>query len=651
MLLQANRIRKEFSAIPILEDANIELHAGDRIGLIGINGAGKSTFLQILAGESTPTAGEIIKPKETTIGYLPQHTILDSPRSLWQEASLAFAELMQAEKELRQLEQEMADPDVFNDKERYETVTKQYAAKSDWFKDHGGYEYESKIKRVLHGMGFADMDPETPVEQLSGGQKTRLALSKLLLQEPDILLLDEPTNHLDIEALTWLESYLKDYPGAIVIISHDRYFLDALVTEIVEIEFGRSKRYLGNYTRFAAEKAAALERELKQYERQQQEIAKMEQFIQKNIARASTTKRAQSRRKALEKMERLDKPVTYAKKAAIRFETETMTGNDVLIVENLSVAYDDEPLLRGISFQLHRGDRLALIGPNGIGKSSLLKTLIQQIPAYEGTFRWGSKVKIGYYDQEQADLHPEKTVLNELWDEYPHLEEQRIRTVLGQFLFSGDDVLKKISSLSGGERARVSLAKLMLLHANVLILDEPTNHLDLQSREVLESALIDFEGTILFISHDRYFINKIADRIVELSSDKIDHFLGNYDHYVEKKKEMAQIELEKQQEEEKKAANGIKLDLDTKSKTGLDAYEAEKKAKQEERNRKRKAKQLEDEIAVLEDEITLLEQKLALPEVYQDYTALQEINAEMEQKKKSLEEKYAAWEQLLEWLD
>lgn len=649
MLLQANRIGKEFSGIEILEEVSIELQAGDRIGLIGMNGAGKSTFMQILAGESAPTTGELIRPKETTTGYLPQHTKLDSPRSIWDEVSLVFADLIDAEKEIRKLEQEMSDPVVLNDEERYEEVLKQYAVKSDWFKESGGYEYESKIRRVLHGMGFAGFDPAAPVSQLSGGQKTRLALAKLLLQAPDILLLDEPTNHLDIEALTWLESYLRDYDGAIVLISHDRYFLNALVTQIVEIEFGRSKRYAGNYTRYIDTKAAALEREVKQYEKQQQEIAKMEQFIQKNIVRASTTKRAQSRRKALEKMERFDKPVTYTKKAVFRFEIDTMTGNDVLTVENLAVAYDKKPLLRGLSFQLHRGDRMALIGPNGIGKSSLLKTLVEQMPPYDGSFRWGSKVKIGYYDQEQANLHPEKSVLNELWDEYPHLEEQRIRTVLGQFLFSGDDVLKKISSLSGGEKARVSLAKLMLLQANVLILDEPTNHLDLQSREVLESALVTFEGTILFISYDRYFINKIAARIVELSSDKMNHFLGNYDHYVEKKKELVMIELEKQQEQQEKNASAESKSNPgaDHSKAGPESYEADKKAKQEERNRKRKAEQLEEEIAVLESEISELEQRLALPEVYQDYTAVQEINADIELKKKSLEEKYLAWDELL----
>lgn len=649
MLLQANRIGKEFGGVDILYEVSMELRAGDRIGLVGVNGAGKSTFLQILAGEMSESSGEIIKPKETTLGYLPQHTNLDSPRSIWEEVSEAFAQLMRTEKELRVLEQEMANPRLLDDDERYEAVLKQYAALSDWFKEQGGYEYESRIRKVLHGMGFGQMDPETPIVQLSGGQKTRLALAKLLLQAPDILLLDEPTNHLDIEALTWLESYLKDYSGAIIMISHDRYFLDALVTQIVEIQAGYSKHYFGNYSRYIKTKAAELDRELKQYEKQQQEIAKMEDFIQKNIARASTTKRAQSRRKALEKMERMDKPLAYTRKAVFRFEIDTISGNDVLTVENLGIAYGDKPLLRGLSFQMFKEDRLALIGPNGIGKSSLLKTLVGVLSPYEGSYRWGSKVKIGYYDQEQADLHPEKTVLHELWDEYPHLEEQRIRTVLGQFLFSGDDVLKQVSSLSGGEKARVSLAKLMLLGANVLVLDEPTNHLDLQSREVLESALEDFEGTILFISHDRYFLNKIAERIVELSSDKMNHFLGNYDHYVEKKKEMALIELEENQQSAKDhRPQKSNARVETAIEAGPNAYEAEKKAKQDERNRKRKIEQLEQEIAAIEDEVEALEQQLSLPEVYLDYTALEEINAQIDSKKQALDEKYSAWEALLD---
>lgn len=649
MLLQANHIGKEYNGIEILKDVSIELQTGDCIGLIGINGAGKSTFMQILAGEATPTSGEIIRTKDTSIGYLPQHTKLDSPRNIEEEINLVFAEVIKAEKELRQLEQKMADPLVLNDEIRYEKIMKQYATTSDWFKEHGGYEYESKIRRVLHGMGLGGIKLSTPVIQLSGGQKTRLALAKLLLQTPDILLLDEPTNHLDIEALAWLETYLRDYPGAVVLISHDRYFLDVLTTQIVEIEFGRSKRYTGNYTRYMDTKAANLEREYKQYEKQQQQIAKMEQFIQKNIVRASTTKRAQSRRKALEKLERIEKPVTRIKKAVFQFEIDSVTGHDVLHVENLAIAYNQKPLLRNISFQLYRGDRLGIIGPNGIGKSSLLKTLVGRIQSYEGSFRWGSKVKLGYYDQEQIDLHEEKTVLHEVWDQFPHLEEERIRTVLGQFLFSGDEVLKKISSLSGGEKARVSLAKLMLLQANVLILDEPTNHLDLHSREVLESALEHFEGTVLFISHDRYFLNKIASRIVELSSDKMNHFLGNYDYYVEKKNEMTLIELEKQHERQEQNRKATQKSNQRMNSTAISStYEEDKKAKQEERNRKRKAEQLEREIAQLESDIQELEHRLTLPEVYQDYTSVNEINTTINRKQSELEEKYLAWDELID---
>lgn len=650
MLLQANGINKQYQGTEILQHVSIELKARDRIGLLGVNGAGKSTFLEIIAGEASATSGEINIARETTIGYLPQHTQLDSPRTIWEEACAVFAHLQKAEQQLRQLELQMADPKMIERPSEHEKILKQYANISDLFKDQGGYEYEANIRKVLHGIGFAEVDFTTPIQQLSGGQKTRLALAKLLLKAPDILLLDEPTNHLDIDALAWLEQYLHEYDGAIILISHDRYFLDALIHQVVEIEHGRSKRYTGNYSRFIQLKSEDLEQAQKRYEKQQQDIARMEEFVQRNIARASTSKRAQSRRKALERIEPLERPISDDRQAKFRFDIERRTGRNVLTVEHLSVSYGEEPLLTGLTFALERGERLAIIGPNGVGKSSLLKTLIGRLPPFAGSFKWGSNVLIGYYDQEQADLHPDKTVLAELWDAFPLMEERKIRTILGQFLFSGEDVLKRISSLSGGERARVALAKLMLLNANVLVLDEPTNHLDLKSREVLEEALADFAGTIIFISHDRYFLNKIADRIVECSPDKMNHFLGNYDHYVEKKKEQAQIAAETEQTTQeftpqplKQAKNDVE-----EAESGADLYEAEKKAKQQERQRKRKLKQLEADIQAYESKISELEKKLALPEIYQDYTALQEINDQIAGKKEKLSQIYAEWEELLD---
>ncbi|WP_248928746.1 ABC-F family ATP-binding cassette domain-containing protein [Paenibacillus hamazuiensis] len=666
MLLQVNGITKSYGVTTVLSNISLQIEARERIGLVGVNGAGKSTLLQIIAGEASYDAGNIFKAKETKIGYLKQNSGLQSDETIWNEMLKVFAHLLEAERELRQLEASMSDPNLLGNEQKYEATMKRYATLSDWFREQGGYEVEAKIRGVLHGMGFADMAPDTRVNTLSGGQKTRLALAKMLLEEPDLLMLDEPTNHLDIATLTWLEGYLRGYPGAILVVSHDRYFLDALVDTIYEIERTNSKRYTGNYSKYVETKQAEYEIQLRHFEKQQEEIAKMEEFIQRNIVRASTTKRAQSRRKALEKMERIDKPLGELKRAHFAFEVEQMSGKEVLQVSGLSVGYKPgEPLLRDVSFQLRRGDTAALIGPNGIGKSTLLKTLIGQHTPDSGSYQWGTNVKIGYYDQEQKGLNPSNTVLDEVWNAFPHLEEARIRTVLGNFLFSGEDVFKKISSLSGGEKARVSLAKLMLEKANVLILDEPTNHLDLYSKEVLESALIDYEGTLLFISHDRYFLNKMAEHMLELDSDGLTAYLGNYDDYIEKKQELAEMErLRAEQQAAKKpggggpggaAGAGGKSGASVLGPTDKSAaepvksgsYEADKQAKREERSRQRKVEQLEQDIARLEEEIAALEAELALPDVYNNYVMVQEKNGQIEGKKAALAECYEQWETLL----
>ena len=650
MLLQASGIGKSYGATVILSNIHLQVNERQRIGLVGANGAGKSTLLRILAGESAYDEGQLFLAKGTTIGYLAQNSGLQSDQTIEVEMRKVFADLLAVEEELRELEARMADPALIKDEAAHEQVLARYAAQSEMFRERGGYAIEATIRGILHGMGFGDIPPDTNIATLSGGQKTRIALARLLLIKPDLLLLDEPTNYLDIETLTWLESYLRGYEGAVLVVSHDRYFLDALVDTIYEIERNSAKKYVGNYSQFMEQKAADYERYMKMYEKQQEEIARIEDFIRRNIVRATTTKRAQSRRKMLERMERIDRPAGELKKASFTFEIERMTGKDVLEVRNLALSYspDGPPMLRNISFELKRGDSVALIGPNGIGKSTLLKALVGEMEPVGGAFYWGTNVKIGYYDQEQTGLNLDNTVLDELWNEYPHLEEQRIRTVLGNFLFSGEDVLKKISTLSGGEKARVSLAKLMLLNANVLILDEPTNHLDLVSKEVLESALLEYEGTLLFISHDRYFLNRMAEQVLELSRDGVRHFLGNYDDYLEKKLELLEKPNQTDSNRTQQASSGSITASSGSSSNPTSSYEAEKQSKREERQRQRRLEQLEADIAAAEQEIAKLEERLADPEVYNNYLAVQETQAEIDKKKAQLSTWYEEWETLIQ---
>lgn len=645
MLLQVSNITKSYGVDPILSNINLQILERDKIGLVGVNGAGKSTLLKIIAGEISYDSGEIHKAKETRIGYLAQNSGLQSDRTIIEEMLLVFADLLAVEQELRELELKIADPELHNDEKRYQDILDRYANRSDWYKNNGGFEINTRINSVLHGMGFGEFDHHTPISSLSGGQKTRLALAKILLQAPDLLMLDEPTNHLDIDTLTWLEGYLRAYSGAILVVSHDRYFLDAMTTTTIEIERHQAKKYTGNYSRYLELKAAEYEIQLKHYEKQQDEIARMEQFIQKNIVRASTTKRAQSRRKALEKMERMDRPLGDLKKASFSFEIERMSGKEVLHIHNLAVQFSESssPLFQNVSLHLQRGEMVALVGPNGIGKSTLLKAIVGQLQPAAGTIDFGSHVKLGYYDQEHNVLNPSNTVLEEVWNAYPQMEEVRIRTVLGNFLFSGEDVLKKVSALSGGEKARVSLSKLMLAQANLLILDEPTNHLDLFSREVLEAALIDYEGTVLFISHDRYFLNKMAERIVELTPAGANYFLGNYDDMLEKK-----LEMEEARQEAARTAEAAKnKQLQEATNSPVQSYEVEKQQKRAERNKQRKLEAIEAEIAQLETSIAEWEEKLADPAVFNDYIRIQEIQAEIAQLKQSLEANYEQWEELM----
>ncbi|WP_055442047.1 ABC-F family ATP-binding cassette domain-containing protein [Anoxybacillus suryakundensis] len=628
IILQINQLSKSYGAEQVLSDIKLEIQEKDRIALVGRNGAGKSTLLKIITGQLSYDTGEIIKPKHVTIGYLDQYTGLQAHRSIWDEMLDVFAPLQQMEKQLRELEQQMSLHDA-----DYERLLEQYDRLQTEFKEKGGYQYEADIRSVLHGLRFSQYDYTTKVSTLSGGQRTRLALGKLLLTKPNLLILDEPTNHLDMETLQWLEQYLKNYTGAILIVSHDRYFLDQIVTQVYELSRTKIKKYVGNYTSYLQQRAEQFEQQLKLYEKQQEEITKLKDFIQRNIARASTTKRAQSRRKQLEKMNIIEKPLGDEKSASFRFEIERPSGNDVLTANDLAIGYD-HIIAKNLSFRITRGDSIALIGPNGIGKSTLLKTIVKRLPIKQGELRYGTNVQVGYYDQEQAELTSNKRVIDELWDEDRLKTEKEIRTILGNFLFSGDDVLKSVQTLSGGEKARLALAKLMMKKANVLVLDEPTNHLDLDSKEVLEQALIEYPGTIIFVSHDRYFINRIATKIYELSTDGLIEYLGDYDYYVAKKAELLEL-------------GQINQKTITEERSSLKrSYEEEKERKKLERQRQRKIEQLEMEMEQLEQQIATYEQQLYDPSCYNDYEKARDTQAKIEELKKKFDELFEQWELL-----
>ncbi|MGN4946968.1 ABC-F family ATP-binding cassette domain-containing protein [Bacillus cereus group sp. MYBK104-1] len=638
ILLQVNALSKLYGAETILANIKLEVQTKDRIALVGRNGAGKSTLLKIIAGELSHDGGEIIKPKDVSMGYLAQNTGLETSLTIWDEMLTVFTHLQQMETKLRRLEQEMGKEENFSNEATYERLLAEYDQLQLDYKDQGGYQYEADIRSILSGLGFPVETHQTTISTLSGGQKTRLALGKLLLTKPDLLILDEPTNHLDIETLTWLEQYLQGYPGAILIVSHDRYFLDKLVTQVYEISNKESRRFVGNYSKYLDLKSALYEQEMKRYEKQQDEIAKLEDFVQKNIARASTTKRAQSRRKQLDRMELLTRPLGDSKSASFHFDIEKQSGNDVLQVKDATIGYDKDPIIEHVTMRLTRGDSVALVGPNGIGKSTLLKSIVNKLPLLHGDVSFGSNVSVGYYDQEQANLTSSKRVLNELWDEYPLQPEKEIRTILGNFLFTGDDVLKPVSSLSGGQKARLALAKLMMQKSNLLILDEPTNHLDLNSKEILENALIDYPGTLLFVSHDRYFINRVTTTVVELSTEGAQEYLGDYDYYVEKKNEMIErAELEQQENDVpvQKVVAQEKLN-----------YLEEKERKKLERQRTRKIEELEQNIVQFEEEIATLEDQLCLPEIYADYEKASEITTKKQTLQEQLDACMAEWEEL-----
>ncbi|MDX5476095.1 MAG: ATP-binding cassette domain-containing protein [Bacillaceae bacterium] len=643
IILQVNGLNKYFGAELILSNIKLEVQSRDRIALVGRNGAGKSTLLKIISSQLSYDSGEIIKPKDVSIGYLAQDTGLQSDRSIWDEMLSVFSHFKEYEIKMRELETKMADPTYINQVEVYERILKEYDLLQENYKQQGGFQYEADIRSVLHGLNFATFDYNTPIATLSGGQRTRLALGKLLLTKPDLLILDEPTNHLDIETLSWLESYLQSYPGALLIVSHDRYFLDKVVSIVYEISRNQSAKFLGNYSSYLQAKAEQYERDLKMYEKQQDQMEKLRDFVQKNLARASTTKRAQSRRKQLEKMQVLDKPSGDEKSASFSFEIDRQSGNDVLKASNLAFTFDKQPVFEDVDLSLSRGDSVALVGPNGVGKSTLLKILVEKLTKQFGKIQYGANVSIGYYDQQQADLKSNKRVLDELWDNYPHMAEKDVRTVLGNFLFSGEDVLKPVYSLSGGEKARLALAKLMLERCNLLILDEPTNHLDLDSKEILENALIDYPGTILFVSHDRYFINRVATKVIELSPAGTTEFLGDYDYYVEKKEEQLELEaLERQTE----TASQVKTKFSKSESVEPKSYAQEKEQKKLERQRKRRIEEIEKEIERLEEKQEENETLLCDPEVYQNHVKVHELNTENEEIQEKLLLLMEEWEEL-----
>ena len=630
IILQANKIERSFAGEVLFDNINLQVDERDRIALVGKNGAGKSTLLKILVGEEEPTSGEINKKKDVSLSYLAQDSRFESENTIYDEMLHVFDDLRRTEKQLRQMELEMGEKSG----EDLDKLMADYDRLSENFRQAGGFTYEADIRAILNGFKFDESMWQMKIDELSGGQNTRLALAKMLLEKPNLLVLDEPTNHLDIETIAWLENYLVNYSGALIIVSHDRYFLDKVATVTLDLTKHSLDRYVGNYSRFVELKEQKLATEAKNYEKQQKEIAALEDFVNRNLVRASTTKRAQSRRKQLEKMERLDKPETSKKSANITFQSEKTSGNIVLTVENAAVGYDGEILSEPINLDLRKMNAVAIVGPNGIGKSTFIKSIVDQIPFIKGEKRFGANVEVGYYDQTQSKLTPSNTVLDELWNDFKLTPEVEIRNRLGAFLFSGDDVKKSVGMLSGGERARLLLAKLSMENNNFLILDEPTNHLDIDSKEVLENALIDFDGTLLFVSHDRYFINRVATHVLELSENGSTLYLGDYDYYVEKKAEVETI-----QTEEASTSNQAK------EASPANDYQAQKESQKEVRKLMRQIESLEAEIEELENKSQAISERMLETN---DTEKLMELQAELDKISHRQEEAMLEWEELSE---
>ncbi len=626
ILLQVQQVARYFGADTLFENVSLDVSDNSRIALVGRNGVGKSTLLKMIIGNESPDAGQITKKKGLTIGYLAQNTGLESDKTIYAEMLSVFERLQIMEKNLHEMEAKIADPGADHSSSAYSQLLNQYDQLLHDFEEQNGYGYEAEVRSVLHGFHFEQEDYDRKISSLSGGQKTRLALAKLLLEQRDLLILDEPTNHLDIDTLTWLEGYVQNYKGALLIVSHDRYFLDRIVNEVYEISHHHSSYYKGNYSAYIDQKAERLRQDWKNYEKQQAEISKLEDFVNKNLVRASTTKRAQSRRKQLEKMERLERPEGDEKGPHFKFTADSQSGNIVLTVKDAAIGYDGRIISSPINIDLRKNQVMAIVGPNGIGKSTLLKSVLGQIPFVKGSSEFGTNVKVGYYDQEQHNLHDKKTVLNELWDDHPTTPEKDIRSILGSFLFIGDDVSKVVHNLSGGEKARLLLTKLAMKHDNFLILDEPTNHLDIDSKEVLENAVMDFNGTVLFVSHDRYFINKVATCVLEIAPQGSTLYLGDYDYYLEKKAEQEEIAAAKSTTETPIENSPKEVS------TGKVNYQQGKERQKQERRLKRSVEEFEQLVEKLDAQKNDLEK-------------MGELQAKLQEISKKLAEAEENWEQ------
>ena len=627
IVLSAQNVAKAFGVNVVLKDVSFTLQQGDRIGLVGVNGCGKSTLMRIIAGLDTPDSGEISIVRGTRIGYLAQQDMVTSGTSVWAELEKVYEPVFEMEKRLRQLENEMEH--AHTDPAEFSRLSADYDKLTRRFEDADGYAWKSMVSGVLNGLGFKPSQYDQNVDSLSGGEKTRLCLARLLLQKPDLLLLDEPTNHLDMETLSWLENYLAAYRGSVLVISHDRYFLDHVCTGMVEILMGTSEQYNGNYTRYIAQREERFETRIRAYELQQKEIERQQAIIARYrmFNREKSIRAAESREKALERMQKLEKPVDE-RAIRFRFEARRRTGEDVLMIHEVSKSFGEKHLFSNFSLHVRAGDRIALIGPNGVGKSTLIKLITGEVPCDTGEIRYGSNVDVGYYDQHQSALHPEKTVLDEVWDRFPRMEQSDVRGALGMFLFTGDDVFQPIKTLSGGEKGRVALTALMLRKDNLLLLDEPTNHLDMDSREVLEDALSGFSGTIITVSHDRYFINRVADRVIEMLPDGVTEYMGNYDDYLEKKNRPVEQET---------VAGKTRTELDKEKRR-------EKMNKQALRQLKVRAQEAEKAVGAKEEEIAELEAQLADPNLYADVKYAAEVQKAYQRAQGELTRLYEEWE-------
>ena len=627
IILSAQHIAKSFGVNAVLRDVSLTVQQGDRIGLVGVNGCGKSTLMRILAGLDAQDGGEISLVRGLRVGYLAQQNMVTSGETVWNELQKVYEQVFAMEKKLRELEDEMAH--AHTDAQRFAQLSADYDRLTQRFEEADGYSWKSMVSGVLNGLGFKPAQYDQCVDSLSGGEQTRLCLARLLLQKPDLLLLDEPTNHLDMETLQWLENYLAAYKGSVLVISHDRYFLDHVCTGIVEILMGSSEQYNGNYTRYIAQRQERFESRMRAYEIQQKEIERQQAIIARYrmFNREKSIRAAESREKALDRMEKLEKPVD---ERAIRFsfEARRRTGEDVLQLIEMSKSFGEKHLFHDLTLRVRAGDRVALIGPNGVGKSTLIKIIVGEEQPDTGFIRYGSNVDIGYYDQHQSTLHADKTVLDEIWDRFPQMEQSNVRGALGMFLFTGDDVFKPIHTLSGGEKGRVALTALMLRKDNLLLLDEPTNHLDMDSREVLEDALADFGGTIITVSHDRYFINRIANRIIEMQPDGVTEYIGNYDDYIERKNRPVAVEAE---------AGKTKTELEKEKRR-------EKLSRQALRQLKIRAQEAEKAVGVKEAEIAELEAQMADPSLYSDAQKSADVQRAYQKAQQALQTLYEQWE-------